>query len=406
MRPVLCIGSHFSLALKMGKYQHEEYIVTVVGSETHKYREQLKDLGLYFQDELLFDTFSVIEGKGWIQNEVCIEQASVVARFCAGKKLTCNVVHIPDKITDKPKMWSGKKIIESVPEQFPVMQRKGGDILKDGWVNIDASLFWRLRRRDEEYKKRGWHVLLTSCVELLLEKGIKRVRISDTRDKKVFHTFTYYFDKYGYKTDSGVIGLDVARFNTGCYDCPLYKNSRGPQVPATGPDSGLVFIGEAPWTEEVKEFKPFVGPAGKMFTKILDDVGIDRQKTYITNTIQCLPDERKHGSKKPQPEEIEACSQRLLDELIIVNPKVIVTLGKTATDNLLPEFSKMNMTSLQQGSNVFEMTRGPLMGTIVIPMFHPSYLLRNPSWEPGSPKYINRIRARFLRKVCDQLKIF
>jgi uracil-DNA glycosylase family 4 len=150
-----------------------------------------------------------------------------------------------------------------------------------------------------------------------------------------------------------------------------------------------MLIGEAPGEVEDQTGRPFVGPAGQLLTKILESAGIPREEVYITNVVKCRPP----GNRVPTKEEMAACWEWLAAQIALVNPKIIITLGNTPTHWLLGRSEGIN-----ELRGRFFLWKG---GIEVFPMFHPSYLLRNPSSEKGSPKYltwqdIKAVKARIL----------
>jgi len=174
-----------------------------------------------------------------------------------------------------------------------------------------------------------------------------------------------------------------------CQRCPLAQ-SRSQVVFGEGrAPTELMLIGEAPGEVEDQRGRPFVGPAGQLLTKILESAGIPREEVYITNVVKCRPP----GNRVPTKEEMAACWEWLAAQIALVNPKIIITLGNTPTHWLLGR---------SEGINELRGRFFPWKGGIeVFPMFHPSYLLRNPSSEKGSPKYltwqdIKAVKARIL----------
>jgi len=128
----------------------------------------------------------------------------------------------------------------------------------------------------------------------------------------------------------------------------------------------LVFIGEGPGADEDKSGIAFVGKAGKLLTQIIHSIGINRESVFICNVVKCRPP----GNRNPSSDEIAACSPFLLKQLEILKPRLIVTMGNIATKTLLPH-----------AAGIMKM-RGKLthfQDIPLIPTFHPSYLLRNPS---------------------------
>jgi len=160
-----------------------------------------------------------------------------------------------------------------------------------------------------------------------------------------------------------------------CNDCIL-SQTRNKTVPGKGNiNSPIVFIGEGPGEEEDKTGIPFVGRAGKLLSKIFESVELDRNDFYITNIVKCRPP----NNRVPTDQEKNKCSKYLYSQLAIIQPKLIVTLGSTSFAYLL-DLKKVKMGEVR--GNIFEW-RGNVK---IMSMYHPSYLLRNASRNPGSPK--------------------
>jgi uracil-DNA glycosylase len=140
------------------------------------------------------------------------------------------------------------------------------------------------------------------------------------------------------------------------------------------PDADLMIVGEAPGEEEDLSGRPFVGRAGQLLDRILASVDIDRADVYITNIVKFRPP----GNRAPRPDEIDASLGVLLEQIRLVSPQIIATLGNVPTQWFLG--TKEGITR----------TRGrwyEWQGVRVFPLYHPAYLLRNPSRERGSPKW-------------------
>jgi len=149
-----------------------------------------------------------------------------------------------------------------------------------------------------------------------------------------------------------------------CQKCPL-SQGRTNAVPGEGSvEAELMFVGEAPGRDEDIQGKPFVGRAGQLLTKIINAMEFKREDVYITNLIKCRPPE----NRTPYKEEIEKCQDYLLEQLKFVKPRVVVALGKVASDFFVP--SSLGMTALR--GNFYQY--GPVR---VMPTFHPSYIVRN-----------------------------
>lgn len=141
------------------------------------------------------------------------------------------------------------------------------------------------------------------------------------------------------------------------------------------PDAKIMFIGEAPGKDEVKECKPFVGSAGKFLTKYLEIVGMDREKDlYITNVVKCRPTEinNPNKNKTPDNDEINACVHFLVDEIETVMPNLLVLCGLTSYKALT---GKKSATMSRIRGKIFKLeVNGKNYDTITI--YHPSYLMQ------------------------------
>jgi len=123
-----------------------------------------------------------------------------------------------------------------------------------------------------------------------------------------------------------------------------------------------MFIGEAPGFHEDKQGEPFVGAAGQLLTRMLGEIGLGRDQVYIANVIKCRPP----GNRDPLPEEIEACTPWLVEQVSLIQPRVIVTLGNFATKFVLS--TSVGITRLRGHVHDWH-------GRTVIPTFHPAAIL-------------------------------
>ncbi len=159
-----------------------------------------------------------------------------------------------------------------------------------------------------------------------------------------------------------------------CAKCPQLVASRTQVVFGVGnPDAEIMFIGEAPGADEDMVGEPFVGKAGQLLTKIIETMGLRRSDVYIANVLKCRPNPRpgETDNRKPTPAELATCKPYLLQQIEIIQPRVIVALGGTAVEGLLGE-DKVLITK-QRG------TWKEFHGIPVMPTYHPTYLLHNQS---------------------------
>jgi DNA polymerase len=158
------------------------------------------------------------------------------------------------------------------------------------------------------------------------------------------------------------ISLDLVN----CTRCKLCQQRSHIVVGDGNPHAELVFIGEGPGEQEDIEGLPFVGKAGQLLTRMIQAIGLQREQVYITNVVKCRPP----GNRNPEPDEIQACSPFLYRQLDAIQPKMIVALGKFAVQTLLGR--EVKITQMRGQLQTYR-------GIKLMPTYHPSYLLRNPS---------------------------
>lgn len=177
-----------------------------------------------------------------------------------------------------------------------------------------------------------------------------------------------------------------------CQKCSLAKTRTQTVFSDGKPNDKLMLIGEAPGFYEDQKGLPFVGKAGQLLDKIFASVGLSRQEhVYICNTIKCRPPD----NRDPLPEEKEACKNYLDIQIKILKPKIILICGKVALASMLN--SSTGITKVR--GQWFD---GPY-GAKMMPIFHPSYLLRNESREKGSPKWLMWQDIQEIKKAYDLL---
>jgi DNA polymerase len=175
-----------------------------------------------------------------------------------------------------------------------------------------------------------------------------------------------------------------------CQACDLWKKGTQTVFGEGGRRARVMFVGEQPGNEEDLTGKPFVGPAGRLFDSALEEVGIDRKQTYVTNVVKHFkwePRGKRRIHKKPNSTEIAACRPWLEAEITVVKPDVIVALGATAAQSLLgPQFR----VTKQRGEFIESTLAAYVMATV-----HPSSILRAPDDETRQLEY---------RRFVDDLK--
>jgi DNA polymerase len=167
--------------------------------------------------------------------------------------------------------------------------------------------------------------------------------------------------------------LDAIRADIGdCRRCPLCEGRANIVFGAGDPQARLVFVGEGPGQDEDEQGLPFVGRAGQLLTQMIDNTAakeglpVRRSSVYICNVVKCRPP----GNRTPEAGEMEICSQFLFRQLLAIRPKAICLLGGTAARGLL---------GTSEGITKIRGQWREWRGIPVMPTYHPSYLLRNPS---------------------------
>jgi DNA polymerase len=169
-----------------------------------------------------------------------------------------------------------------------------------------------------------------------------------------------------------------------CTKCPLHQG-RTRAVPGEGPlNADIMFIGEAPGRNEDMQGRPFVGQAGRLLEQLLTEIGLTRDDVWIGNVVKCRPP----NNRDPEPEEIAACSMYLERQIALLQPKVIATLGRYSMEKFFPgaRITKVHGQAKRAGDRV------------LIPLFHPAYVLRNMSALPDAERDMRKI-PRLLERL-------
>lgn len=177
----------------------------------------------------------------------------------------------------------------------------------------------------------------------------------------------------------------------GCQRCGLADGRTHVVVSRGNPAAPVMIVGEGPGQQEDEQGLPFVGRSGQLLEKILAAVRLDTEKdVYICNVVKCRPP----GNRTPTADEAAACKGYLLEQIRLVDPKIILMTGATAMKGLTGE--RRGITKIRGQWMQWE-------GRWCMPIFHPAYLLRNPSREKGSPKWLMWQDIQAVRAKLDEL---
>lgn len=155
---------------------------------------------------------------------------------------------------------------------------------------------------------------------------------------------------------------EAATAAAGCTRCGLAEGRTQVVFGVGNPDADLMFVGEAPGFHEDRQGEPFVGAAGQLLTRMLGEIGLRREDVYIGNILKCRPP----GNRDPLPDEIEACTPWLVEQISLIQPRLVVTLGNFATRFVLQ--TARGITSMRGRTYDWH-------GRTVIPTFHPAAIL-------------------------------
>lgn len=176
-----------------------------------------------------------------------------------------------------------------------------------------------------------------------------------------------------------------------CYRCDLGQNRTNAVVGEGSLNARIMIVGEGPGQTEDETGRPFVGRSGELLTKILASVKLTREEdVFICNIVKCRPPE----NREPTLQEADACKGYLMEQIRMINPKIILLTGKTALRNLLgikEGITKVRGQWIERDDRLY------------MPIFHPAYLLRNQSRDPGSPKWLMWQDIQAVRTKLDEI---
>ncbi|MBN1880531.1 MAG: uracil-DNA glycosylase [Deltaproteobacteria bacterium] len=167
-----------------------------------------------------------------------------------------------------------------------------------------------------------------------------------------------------------------------CRRCKLCEGRTNIVFGQGNPDAVLMFVGEGPGRDEDIQGIPFVGRAGQLLTKIIEAIDLAREDVYIGNIIKCRPPK----NRDPEPDEVNACMPFLMKQIEAIHPQIICTLGAVATRNLLG--IKTPVSKIRGSFQRLDRAGG----VMVMPTFHPAYLLRDPSKKRDAWEDMKKVR--------------
>ena len=175
---------------------------------------------------------------------------------------------------------------------------------------------------------------------------------------------------------------------SGCYGCELERTRTNLVFGDGNEHAEVMLIGEGPGEQEDLQGVPFVGRAGQLLDDMLKMIDLDRSKVYIANVVKCRPPK----NRDPEPSEREACSHWLSEQIRLVDPKIIVCLGRIAATSIMDDEFRIT----REHGHWFDVN-----GRRVTAIYHPSALLRDPSKRPETFADLRSIRAE-IRNVCKE----
>lgn len=247
-----------------------------------------------------------------------------------------------------------------------------------------TEIIGELRRAMEFYRELGFNYLPVKIAPKYASAEVQKRESSEARkigsDRRIASRLS---DVRASKLKQ--VSLQELREDIGdCTRCKLSGNRKNIVFGEGSPEAEVMFIGEGPGRDEDIQARPFVGEAGQLLTRMIEKMGLKREEVYIANIVKCRPPK----NREPEEEEITTCRPFVERQIEIIRPKVIVCLGKVATQSLLRIRTPISKT------------RGSFLvykNISVMPTFHPAYLLRNPrdkwlTWD-DMQKVLEKLRA-------------
>lgn len=196
------------------------------------------------------------------------------------------------------------------------------------------------------------------------------------------------------EVDTGALAA-LAERNRACTACKLRPGCTQVVVSDGNPQARVLIVGEGPGADEDRIGRPFVGRGGQLLDRILEAVRLGREDVYVTNIVKCRPP----ANRNPEADETQTCTALWLEpQLALLRPEIILTLGNTPTQFLLS--TKLGITKLRGVWHPYRQ-QGGVWEALLMPMFHPAYLLRNESRAVGGPKSLTWRDIREVRRVLD-----
>ena len=186
---------------------------------------------------------------------------------------------------------------------------------------------------------------------------------------------------------SGLNWEDLAACVKTCERCELHSSRTQTVFGVGNKNARLLLIGEAPGAEEDRQGEPFVGAAGQLLTAMLAAIGLQRSDVYIANILKCRPP----GNRDPKPQEVAECNAYLKRQVELIQPDMVLALGRIAAQNLLQ--TSENLGKLRGQWHSFGVAKTPLWVS-----YHPAYLLRSPTEKQKSWQDLKQVRD-FLARV-------
>ncbi len=186
----------------------------------------------------------------------------------------------------------------------------------------------------------------------------------------------------------------------GCKKCGLHATRTKTVFGQGSPNARLVFVGEAPGYDEDQQGLAFVGKAGKLLTRMIDAMTLTRDDVFICNVLKCRPPD----NRTPAADEVAACSPYLFEQLMIIEPELIVALGAPAAQTLLT--TRESIGRLRGRFHDFYPSGTPMIGNAIplMPTYHPAYLLRSPGEKGKAWDDLKKVMTRLGLDIPEQYR--
>lgn len=252
--------------------------------------------------------------------------------------------------------------------------------MKDDYIFLIDSVQRYLRQQQEQYGPTVYYESSSQKNVGVLREKSSTQKFNQTEDLELFSPEPAMQSTEQWQDASTLHGLNDLICH--CQKCPLGQTRKNFVFGVGKPQAQAVLIGEAPGAEEDQQGEPFVGRAGQLLNKILEAIHFKRNDVFICNILKCRPP----NNRDPLPSEVEKCEPYLHKQLEILQPKIMLALGRIAAQTLLR--TNDSLTVMRSKTHIYH-------GIPLVVTYHPAAILRNPNWKKPTWEDVQKFRKLY-----------